>query len=125
MTEDKRIKKWKRIAIALAVVLIASNLYFIYKSIDFGITHTYMMASYEENQDSLQLLQVIVNKTVFPMDKDQFISILKKARPGIDIFIKDNNVVAGYLGFKINGNKVIAIDNANSNYIDNELKSRD
>lgn len=87
----------------LAVVLVLSNGWWAYRTLDAGITHTYQSASLEESQQALaQALAVIKANAAANPSKAEVIAAAQAAWPAVEPFEKDGYLWVGRLGLRFN-----------------------
>lgn len=97
-------RKWKIITAVMFVALIGSNLWWLYNSIDAGITHTYREKVLEEQSMQLKQLLVIGNHYATGRQLSEVKALISKVYPEKDMFEKDGNLVAGWLVVKTTAN---------------------
>jgi len=97
-------KKWKITTAIIFVALIGSNLWWLYQSIDAGITHTYREKVLEEQAQQLKQLLVLGNHYAADRPLSEVKALISKVYPEKDMFEKDGNLVAGWLVVKASPN---------------------
>lgn len=106
--------KTKLAIIGLVVALILSNAWWLYKSIDFGVTYTYQQASLEYKSEALtQALALLPIVSDPKSSRELMIQTALSGRGRSEIFEKDGYVWVGRLGLKFdkNGKFVKAVAN--------------
>ena len=101
----------KMLAITLGSLLVITNAYWVYSSIDSGITRTYEDQTYEM-KNQLSALRSICNLHVSGMDKIEATEILRSISPDSAPYEKEGRLNTTWLSLKLDQNKNIANLNA-------------
>lgn len=87
----------------MAVVLVLSNGWWAYRTLDAGISHTYQSASLQESQQALtQALAVIKANAAANASRAEVIAAAQAAWPAVEPFEKDGYFWVGRLGLRFN-----------------------
>lgn len=98
-------KKSTLVISLLAVALIGSNVWWAYKTVDDGITHTYQEASLEETQQALSQALAIIKVSGSPnVTRTKIIEAAQKAWSAGEPFEKDGYLWVGRLGLRFDKN---------------------
>jgi hypothetical protein len=97
----------KRTSVAIAVLgaaLVASNAWWAYKSVDRGISATYLDASYTTNTTLMQQALAVLSLTVQHNFKKSDVIAAAQAHSNVPPFEKDGYVWVGDLGLQFDAN---------------------
>lgn len=84
----------------LSTALVVSNAWWLYKTIDFGITHTYAMQSCDENAEALDQLLAMLPATAQPgASRASVIDAARRENDEVE-FEKDGYTWVGQLGLR-------------------------
>ena len=99
----------------LAVALLATNAWWLYRTIDFGITHTYAMASCETAVQELAQLKAILPVVVRPNSTREEVLAAARLDPRDEPYEKEGAVWVGQLGLKFtaDGRFIKVVDASN------------
>ena len=85
----------------LVLVLLASNAWWAYSSIDAGVTRTYLNDSLTETQVALrQTLAILPVVAASPQDRTGIVEAARRSGDGGDTFEKDGYLWVGRLGLR-------------------------
>lgn len=101
--------KSKLTIVGLGVVLVVSNVWWAYRLLDAGISHTYLGTSLEDNKEALnQTLVLLPVVAQAGTSREKIISAARPAGDSIAPFEKDGFVWVGRIGLKFsNDGKLI------------------
>ena len=91
--------KW--IAIALGVLLIATNGYWVYSAIDLAVTEKYRQQEEYEGNNRLDAFEKLCSKLVGGMKKSEAIKLLNEISPDFEAYEKEGKLNTIWLSFKI------------------------
>lgn len=92
----------KLIIAILVVLLLVTNGYWLYRSIDSGVTHTYAKQSDHEQAHRVEALQTLCSHQLAGMPKNELISLLQNLYPETHVFGKDNHIHTAWLSVRMN-----------------------
>ena len=72
-------KYWKKLFFITLVLLIVSNLFWLYSTIDAGVTYTYKQVSLEEKSKAINMLGSLIVKGGQKYTKRDILHILRQA----------------------------------------------
>jgi hypothetical protein len=107
-------KKSTTIIIILSIALIASNAWWAYKMLDFGVSYTYQGVSLEESSQALSQSLAIIKASAAPdASRDSIIKAAEKAWSGSEPFQKEGYLWVGRLGLRFSeqGRLIEAVTN--------------
>ena len=87
--------------IALSVLLLATNVFWLYLTIDNGVTATYREQEFYEEQKTRVQLSKLLPEVSQALSKQQLVAIAEK-QYGEESYDKDGCTWVGWLGFKFN-----------------------
>jgi predicted metal-dependent TIM-barrel fold hydrolase len=93
--------------IVLAILLIGSNAYWLYNTVDFGITHSYLEASYEHEQKRAAQAIYLANLNLVGMHADAAKSRIGKDVSGLDSFEKEGCLYVGGICLRLDDNRLV------------------
>lgn len=91
--------KW--IAIALGVLLIATNGFWVYSAIDLAVTEKYRQQEEYEGNNRLHAFEQLCSKLVGGMKKSEAIKLLNEISPDFEAYEKEGKLNTIWLSFKI------------------------
>jgi len=91
--------KW--VAIALGVLLIATNGIWLYSAIDLAVTEKYRQQEEYEAQNRLEAFEKLCSKLVGGMKKSDAIKLLNEISPDFEAFEKERRLNTIWLSFKV------------------------
>jgi hypothetical protein len=90
---------------ALIVALVATNAFWIYKTVDSGVSHSYLSDSYQAARSTaLQALAILPVASRVNSSQADVVAAAAKEGGGSDPFEKDGYTWVGYLGLKFDTN---------------------
>ncbi|WP_136799240.1 Imm58 family immunity protein [Desulfosediminicola ganghwensis] len=98
----------KYLAISI-VVLVLTNVFWFYKIIDIGITHTYFKVSYEEKVRGLEILTNLVLKGAQKYSKKDLLVTIREQNPNAFIVEDDERISIDGVSFIYENEKMIQI----------------
>ncbi|WP_152560450.1 hypothetical protein [Arenimonas donghaensis] len=97
--------KSKVVIVLLAVLLLASNLWWAFRMLDAGVTHTYMGVSLEDNQVALaQVIAVANEASRVEATRESIVAAASQVETDIDPFEKDGYLWVGRIGLRFSDN---------------------
>ncbi|QQS36622.1 MAG: hypothetical protein IPM56_01310 [Ignavibacteriales bacterium] len=108
--------KWKIFSFILILLLILTNVFWIYNLLDQGVTLKYSdQVNYEKTETVNQLLEIypLIN---YGMDKSEVISKIKMIDSTSECFEKDGELIFGFLAFTFDSNNKLNKIEENSSY---------
>ena len=95
--------------VALAILLVLSNIFWAYRLLDAGISYTYLESSFETaNNAALQALAILPEVASPSVTRQSIIDAAIRARPGSDVFEKEGFVWVGAIGLRFDENGRLA-----------------
>jgi uncharacterized protein YxeA len=89
------------VIIVLTILIIVSNALWLYRSLDFGVSYTYLSDSYNDNKNALnQVLTILPLIAEQKCSKDEIIQKAKSYDKSIEPFEKDGYTWIGFIGIK-------------------------
>ena len=100
-------KRPRLTTIILALLLIGSNLFWIYGIVDQGVTLTYTESSFESAQSSYEQLLILANKNPVGLSAEEAMAKVGKDIRGLDPFIKEGCLYFGQVCLRLDSKGVI------------------
>lgn len=97
----------KPILVILAVLLVVSNGFWLYHSLDNGITATYREVSLQENQEALAQALQIINAAQPAISRNELIKAAQVSTNFAEPFEKDGYLWIGRLGFRLSDEGIL------------------
>ena len=91
--------KW--VAIALGVLLIATNGFWLYSAIDLAVTEKYRQQEQYEAKSRLETLEKLCSKLVSGMKKADAIKLLNEVSPDSEAYEKEGHLNTIWLSFRV------------------------
>lgn len=85
----------------LIVLLLVTNGYWLYRSIDSGVTETYRNQVDYEQIHRIAALQQICNQQLAGLPKAELVSLLQSLFPDTHVFEKDNHIHTIWLSIRL------------------------
>lgn len=100
---------WKRAFVASAILLIVSNVAWLYDSLDHGVTDMYAEVASREAQADLDVLKRLLPETA-PLTRKDVLTLLRRTNP--DAFIVDDSsgVSVGGLRFEFEEERLARVE---------------
>jgi hypothetical protein len=97
----KHMRKSSFLMAALTVALVASNAFWLYKTVDSGVSYSYLNDSYQgARSTALQALAILPVATRVDSSQPEVVAAAAKAAGGADAFEKDGYTWVGNIGLK-------------------------
>ena len=91
--------KW--IAIVLGILLIGTNILWVYSAIDLAVTEKYRQQDEYEAKHRIEALERLCSKLVGGMDKADAVKLLNEVSPDFEAYEKEGHLRTIWLSFKI------------------------
>ena len=97
--------------IALSLLLIGSNAWWLYRSIDFGVSYTYLQDSHVSNEEALnQVIKVLPGLARQKYTREEIINGARLSSDKSEPFSKDGFIWVGRIGIRFDKNdKVVEV----------------
>lgn len=103
--------KWKILAASLAVLLVASNAWHVYRAVDHGVTDMYHDEVTYELANRVIATAMLADMFVKDQTQAEAVALLKRAFPDDEPFVKEGAVHTTWVSLKLTqGNRVGGID---------------
>ena len=96
------------IIIIVSILLILSNVFWMFQLLDSGISVTHRSQYIEQLESTNKQLKTLLPAMTEKLSKEEIISIADTFSEG-DVFEKEGYIWLGDLGFKFNGDKLISV----------------
>ncbi len=93
--------------IFLAVLLLVSNVYWLYTSLDFGISYTYLEASNEMSEKMLAQTTRLANMELIGLNADEALEKIGLDEYGLQPFEKEGCIIAANVCVRLDENRVV------------------
>lgn len=93
--------------IVLSVLLIGSNLFWLYGAIDQSVSLKYSEMSFESAQSNYEQILVLANKSLIGLSAIEAIELVGKDIHGLDPFIKEKCLIFGQICLRLNTENII------------------
>jgi hypothetical protein len=97
----------KIIIAILSILLIATNGYWLYSTIDFGISYTYLESSMDLTAKALEQTMIVANHNVIGMPLEEAQIKFKTDVYGLEPFIKEGCLYVGQVCLELNDKNII------------------
>jgi len=92
--------KW--IAIILGMLLIGTNVFWLYSAIDFAVTEKYQQQEEYEAKHRIEALEKLCSKLVGGMKNADAVNLLNEISPDFEAYEKEGHLNTIWLSFKVN-----------------------
>jgi hypothetical protein len=100
---------WKRYFFITLILLIVANAFWIYKSIDFGVTYTYQQVTLDDKIRNIKLLGSLVVEGAKNYSKKDLLHILRKINPSAFIVEEENRINCEGVQFFFKNNVLVEV----------------
>jgi hypothetical protein len=99
-------KKWKISFFVTLLALLATNIIWLYKAIDAGVTYTYQQVSLDDKSKAVEMLGKLIVKGGKEYSKKDILHILRQANKEAFIVEKENLINVDGVQFIFNDGKL-------------------
>lgn len=93
--------------ITLAIVLVLGNAFWLYQTIDNGITMTYQGSSFELTKKMYEQTILLANMQIIGLGADEVMTKIGKDVYGLEPFEKEGCIIAGQVCIRLDENRVV------------------
>ena len=105
-----RLAKW--IAVALGLLLLITNGFWLYAAIDLAVTEKYRQQGEYEAENRIKALEGLCNKLVSGMPKPEAVTLLNSLSPDFEVYEKEGHLNTIWLSLKIDEHGNVAEEGA-------------
>ncbi|MDF3127211.1 hypothetical protein [Rheinheimera sp. 1928-s] len=98
--------KWKVSFFVTSVLLVGSNLFWLYSAIDAGITYTYQQVSLDDLSDAHRFLGELVVKGGKEYSQKDILHLVRQSYPDAFIVEEGNKIMVNNVTFTFEGGKL-------------------
>src|SRR6056297_2779823 len=102
-------KKWKTLFFFSFVLLVVSNLFWIYTSLDAGVTQTYRNDSIEKQEKVINLLGEMVVEGSKKYSQQELLFLLRQKYPDGFIVEQENEVIYQGVHFEFENDSLVSV----------------
>ncbi len=102
-------KKWKILFFTSLVLLVVTNLFWLYKSIDIGITQTYQGDSTEKQEEVIGILSELIIEGAKKYSQEDILFLLRQKYPDGFIVMEENKVIYYGIHFEFENDSLVSI----------------
>ena len=102
-------KKWKVSFFVCLVLLILSNLFFVYNIIDLGISYTYLEESFSGELEANKVLGNLIVQGGNDYSQKDILHLLRQAYPDEFIVEEDNKIIMGPNTFEFKNDRLVNV----------------
>lgn len=99
----------KKYFVLTVLLLFLSNAYWLYKSIDFGITYSYQQVTLEDKLKEINILGNLLIEGAKNYTKKDMLVTLRKQNPGLLIVEKEDRISINGVNFIYNGDTLVSV----------------
>jgi len=100
---------FKKAFFIVLIILIATNLFWLYESIDQSVTHDYTMQGYKYLKEDINLMRELMTDFSEHESKDRMVKIVKDKYSGHIVKEEEGILFIDRIGLKFEGNKLAKI----------------
>jgi hypothetical protein len=105
-----RLAKW--IAVALGLLLLITNGFWLYAAIDLAVTEKYRQQGEYEAENRIKAIEGLCNKLVSGMPKPEAVTLLNSLSPDFEVYEKEGHLNTIWLSLKIDEHGNVAEEGA-------------
>lgn len=98
--------KWKVSFFVTLILLLASNIFWLYSAIDTGVTYTYQQVSLDDLNDAHRFLGELVVKGGKEYSQKDILHLIRQSNPNAFIVEEGNKIMANKVTFTFEGGKL-------------------
>ena len=101
--------KWKVSFFVCLLTLVISNLFWLYLTIDSGITYTHQQVSFDEKQESVKTLGALIVKGAKQYSQKDVLHLLRQIKPSAFIVEEVNTISVDGLSFVFENGTLVEV----------------
>ena len=105
--------KWKISFIICLIILLISNLYWLYVAFDSGVTQTYQQVTIDDQNEIINSLGDLIVKGAKEYNKKDILYLLRKSKPNALIVEEGNKIFYEGTQFVFENDKLVNVSNMN------------
>ncbi|MEP1150345.1 MAG: hypothetical protein ABJH08_01345 [Balneola sp.] len=102
-------KKWKTLFFSSLVLLVVTNLFWLYEAIDTGVSQTYQQDSFEKQERVIEILGDIIVEGAQNYSKVDILFLLRQNYPDGFIVEEENKVIYEGIYFEFKNDSLVSI----------------
>ncbi|WP_421774629.1 Imm58 family immunity protein [Gracilimonas sp.] len=102
-------KNWKTLFFSSLVLLVVTNLFWLYKSLDYGVSLTYQEDSYEKQKQVIGILGDLIVEGAQDYSKKDVLFLLRQKYPDGFIVEEENKVIYEGIYFDFENDSLVSI----------------
>ncbi|QEX18236.1 hypothetical protein FRZ44_35410 [Hypericibacter terrae] len=104
--------RWKVACIVAVLLLVGSNLFWIYNMVDLGVTYSYQQDALDGYKSNAETLARITQALAPNLSRDEFLALTHRLYADADILDKDGAIWVAGVGFVFDGDRLRKINAA-------------
>jgi hypothetical protein len=104
--------RWKAACVVTVLLLVGSNLFWIYSMVDFGITYSYQQDALDGYKSNAETLARITQTLAPNLTKEELLALAHQFYADADIVDKDGAIWVAGVGFVFDGDRLRKINAA-------------
>jgi len=108
-TNSESMKKWKPLFYSCLILLIVSNLFWVYKTIDAGTSMTYQGVTIQDQEQVIEILGELIIEGADNYSQKDILHILRQKYPDGFIVEEQNKIIYEGIHFKFRNDSLVEV----------------